>query len=266
VPRRRPSRSRLAPRGLLLIALGVALALGGCASAPVAPSRQPISPEAEVARSLLERRRREFSDLRTQAEIRMRRGRTTQRLGGVLLLRAPASLRFEALSPFGTPVIIVAGDGRSLTLWEVLDERAYILPASPESTRRFLGLALGSEDMVAVLAGRVRPLPDPLTAELMPADELGPSIRFTGPRGEQRIWYDPASGHARQVEWREGSTAGRASFSLSAEGVPATVTLATLDGQLEAVLRYQTPKLNTGFDPNLVKVTVPEHVRIQDFR
>jgi len=47
----------------------------------------------------------------------------------VLLLRAPASVRFEALSPFGTPVLVVAGDAKALTVWEVLGERAYLFPA-----------------------------------------------------------------------------------------------------------------------------------------
>ena len=90
----------------------------------------------------------------------------SQRLSGVLLLLGePASLRFEALSPFGTPVLIVAGDPQSVTLWEVLDDRAYIAPASPDANRRWLGVALGGEDLVALLAGRVRALADPASVE-----------------------------------------------------------------------------------------------------
>jgi len=265
VPHRRPSRSSLGRDALLLGWLSLTLGLAGCTSTPVQP-RQPISAEAEAVRALLERRWQEFSDLRTLADIRMRRGRSNQRLSGVLLLRTPALFRFEALTPLGTPAIIAAGDGRSLTLWEVLDQRAYFLPSSPDSNRRWLGMSLGTEDLVAILSGRVRPLADPQSAELLPPDELGPSIRLVGPRAQQRIWYEPTTGQARQLEWTEGSTAARATFSASAEGVPATVALATLDGQLEAVLRYQNPQMNSGFDPALLKVTVPEHVRIQDFR
>ena len=115
----------------------------------------------------------------------------------MLLLGEPASLRFEALSPFGTPVLIVAGDPQSLTLWEVLDNRAYLAPASPDANRRWLGLALGGEDLVALLAARARPLPDPTRVELVAPDEIGPSLRLTGRDVEQRIWFDPASGQAR---------------------------------------------------------------------
>jgi hypothetical protein len=47
---------------------------------------------------------------------------------------------------------------------------------------------------------------------------------------------------------------------------PSGLTLATLDGALEVVVRYRNPAMNTGFDPTLLSLTVPQHVRIQDFR
>jgi len=31
-------------------------------------------------------------------------------------------------------------------------------------------------------------------------------------------------------------------------------------------VRYRDPQRNTGFDPELLKLTVPQGVRIQDFR
>ena len=259
--RRRLSRSSLGVWAALLIGL----TLAGCATAP--PARQPISPEADAARALLGERWRAFADLRTLAEIRIRRGNKRQRLAGALLLRAPASLSFEALSPFGTPVVVVAGDASRVTLWEVLDERAFILPASPAANRRWLGLALGEDDLVALLSGRVLPLQDPLAAELLPPDLVGHSLRLTGPEGQQRVWFDPSSGQALQAEWMGGSSPLRAVFlKSSSNGGPGGLTLTTLDGQFEVAVSYRNPQLNTGFDPELLRLTVPEHVRIQDFR
>lgn len=257
--RRRLSRSSPGAWGGLLIGL----TLAGCATAP--PVRQPISPEADGARALLVERWRAFADLRTLAEIRIRRGDKRQRLAGILLLRAPASLRFEALSPFGTPVVVIAGDASVVTLWEVLDERAFILPASPAANRRWLGLALGEDDLVALLSGHVLPLHDPLAAELLPPDLVGHSLRLTGAEGQQRIWFDPSTGQALQVEWTGGSSPVRAVLR-SSDGVPGGLTLATLDGQLEVAVSYRDPRMNSGFDPDLLRLTVPEHVRIQDFR
>jgi hypothetical protein len=264
VARRRPNRSKRVRAGALALGVGVALAVGGCASAP---PRQPISPEAGAARALLERRWEEFRDLRSLAEIRLRRGDRVQRLAGVLLLSAPSTLRFEALSSFGTPVLVVGEDATTLTVWEVLAQRAYVLPASPDSTRRWLGLALGPDELVATLSGHALPLKDPLAVELTAADGLGSSLTVRSADVVQQIWFDPATGRPSAVEWRGGSNAARAVFTDGVtDGAPGSVTLTTLDGKLEAFVRYQDPRVNSGFDAELARVTVPEDVRIQDFR
>jgi outer membrane lipoprotein-sorting protein len=263
VRRPRPSRSsRLRLVGGVLLTAS----LSACTTAPPAPA-PPIADEARAALARIEQHRRSLVDLRSLADITVRRSGRAKRLSGVmLLLGEPASLRFEALSPFGTPVLIVAGDPQSLTLWEVLDDRAYLAPASPEANRRWLGLTLGGEDLVALLAARARPLPDPTRVELVAPDETGPSVRLTGRDVEQRIWFDPDSGQARQVEWT-GKNPARVTFSPTPpEAPPAGLRLETPGGSLRVSVTYRDPKMNTGLDPALLKLTVPEHVRIQDFR
>jgi outer membrane lipoprotein-sorting protein len=260
VRRPRPSRSSRLVGGIVLAALA-----GGCATVPPAP--QPVAAEARAALARLEEHRRSLRDLRSRTEMTVRRGGRAQRFSGVLLLLSePAGLRFEALTPFGMPVLVVAGDPKSVTLWEVLDNRAYIAPPSPEANRRWLGLALGVEDLVALLAGCVRPLPDPTSMELRAPDAVGPSLQLTAASGEQRIWFDPDSGQARQVEWT-GKNPGRVTFNPApADGPPAGLRLETPDGSLRVSITYRDPRLNTGFDPALLSLTVPEGVRIQDFR
>lgn len=244
------------------------MVLGGCATAAPAPAPPPVSEEARAALARIEQHRLSLRDLRSRVDITIRRSGRTQRLTGVLLLLGePATMRFEALSPLGPPVLIVAGDPKSVTLWEVLDNRAYIAPASPDANRRWLGLALGVEDLVALLAGRVRPMPEPTTVDLQAADAVGPSLRLTGAPGEQRIWFDPDGGQARQVEWT-GKNPARVTFTPApADGPPAGFTLETADGSLRVSLVYREPRMmNTSFDPALLSLTVPEGVRIQDFR
>jgi len=241
--------------------------VGGCATTAPAPAPPPVTEEARAALSRIEQHRRSLRDLRSRADITIRRSGRAQRLTGVLLLLSePATMRFEALSPLGTPVLIVAGDPKSVTLWEVLDSRAYIAPASPDANRRWLGLALGVEDLVALLGGRVRAMPDPTMVELVAADAVGPSLRLTGAPGEQRIWFDPDSGQARQVEWT-GKNPARVTFTPApADGPPAGFTLETADGSLRVTIVYREPRMNTSFDPALLTLTVPQDVRIQDFR
>lgn len=192
--------------------------------------------------------------------ITIRRGTKTDRLSGVLLLRAPASLRFEALAPFGPPILVVAADADAITLWEVANERAYIGRSSPDANRRWLGLALGSEELVSLLAGYALPAADPLSGQMLPPDDLGPSIALETADGRQRIWLDPTSGSARQIEWTGGSQPARAVFTNDG------VRLATLDGKLDVTVSYRDPHRNTDFDPALLTLTVPQSVRIQDFR
>jgi outer membrane lipoprotein-sorting protein len=253
-----------AARGTLL-ALGWVLVLTGCASIP--PARPAVAPEALAARARLEQRWEEFHDLRSLAEITIRRRSRVQRLTGVLLLRAPSSLRFEALSPFGTPVYVIAGDAKTLTVWEVLDQRAFVLPSSAEASRRWLGLAIGVDELVAVLAGRVLPLKDAQDIELLAPDGASPSLSLRGLNGVQRIWFDPATGQAREVQWTDGPNPARVVFAeASADSPPLGATLATLDGTLEVQVKYREPRMNTSFDPDLLKLSVPEHVKIQDLR
>jgi outer membrane lipoprotein-sorting protein len=264
VPRRRPSRNKPAGWSGLVVGLGAALTLAGCAT--VRPAPAPILPQARAARALIERAWDEFRDLRTLAEITITRDKQRQRFTGALLLRAPASLRFEALSPFGIPILLVGADGETLTVWEVLGQRAYVLPASADGNRRWLGLAIGTHELVAFLSGRVVPLRDPLAMELFDPDQIGPSLSLRDAETTQRIWFDPLTGRPRQVEWTGGGNPARVTFAAAASDAPTSLTLATVDGQLEVVVKYRDPKINSDFDPELLKVSVPDGVRIQDLR
>ena len=93
-----------APRRLrnLLLVAGL---LAGCATT-LPPPREVIPPAALRGIELLTERWREFKDLRTLADVEIQRGRDRQQMRAVVLARAPASVRFEALSPMGQPLLI----------------------------------------------------------------------------------------------------------------------------------------------------------------
>lgn len=265
VPSRRPRRS--SARGPLALLVAATLAAGACASAPPAA---PLSPEVEAARAGLEDAWRSFKDLRTLAEISIRQGSRFQRFAGVLLLKAPAALRFEALTPLGPPVLVVAATAAEVTIWEIAQNRAYLLPSTPDANRRWLGLALPTEDLVALLAGHVRPLRAPRAGALLPPDDRGPSLRLNGAEGAQRVWLDP-SGRPLAGEWTEGKhplrvTFTRAEDDAAAVGGPRAIRLVTPDGRLDVSVTYRQPLLDSGFDPELLTLSVPQGVEIQDFR
>src|SRR5439155_9656447 len=96
---------------------------------------------------------------------------------GVLLVKAPDSIRLEALSPLGQqPLALVVIHEGQLTAYDVAKNAARIGPATAETIAREVGLPLEPDDLVAVLAGRAAPPRDLRTAELLPADGSGPSL------------------------------------------------------------------------------------------
>ena len=257
---RRPSRSRPA------LAVLAALLLGACATA--APRPQPLPADAAAARDALEQRWRAFTDLRTLANLQIKRSDRTERLTGALLLRTPSALRFEALSPFGPPILIVGASPDGVTVWEVVKSRAYLLPASPDANRRWLGLALGVEDLVSLLSGHVVPMKEPLAGEMLPADDNGASLLLRGAAGSsQRIWLDRESGRARRVEWTGGKQPLIVAFAGGSATEPITgLTLQNPGGRLEVRAQYQRPQVDSRFPDDLLRVNVPQGVEIQDFR
>jgi outer membrane lipoprotein-sorting protein len=226
----------------------------------------PLPPDVVAARTALDARWRTFVDMRTLADIEIHRGDRVQRLAGVLLLRAPDALRFEALSPFGPPILLVGADGDGVTVWEVLANRAYVLPSSPDAARRWLGIALSPDDLVALLSGHVRPLADAREGALLPADGLGPSLMLKGEGGTQRIWLAADGAQPLQAEWTGGKHPLRVVFTAGANGPPSRLDLATLDGRLSVTVRYRDPQVDAGLDPERLRLSVPASVRIQDFR
>src|SRR4030095_13271323 len=122
VPSRRSRPS--SRRGSLALLLVLTLTLGACASARPVP---PLPADVEAARARLEDAWQSCADLGALAEIAIRQRARSQRFTGALLLRRPSSLRFEALSPFGPPLLVVAARPEPGTIWEVAAGRGYLL-------------------------------------------------------------------------------------------------------------------------------------------
>ena len=164
------------------------------------PPRQPISADARRAVELLAARWQAFSDLRALADIVVERGDEKQRLSGVILAKGPDSVRFEALSPFGQPMLIgVVHDGR-LTGYNALTNEAVVGDATAETTARILGLPFEAQDLAAMVAGYAVPPRDLRMGEMLPADARGPSVSLVGAVHEQRIWMDFQTGVVNQLK------------------------------------------------------------------
>jgi outer membrane lipoprotein-sorting protein len=214
----------------------------------------------------LTERWQEFHDLRALAEITLKRGGDRQRLSGVLLARAPASVRFEALSPFGQPFLLVAMHEGRITAYNAATNEARVGAANVESAAELISLPVEPEDLVALLSGRAAPPKDLRTAEILPADEMGPSISLVGRYNRQRVWLDFETGVARQVTITGGRTEATVTFQRAADGVLGGFDLTAGNGYVTGAVRYRSLSLDSGIDAERFALTPPKDAKIQSIR
>src|SRR5712691_6785943 len=126
---------RVSGRRLLSSALLILGLAGGCATAPP-PPRASMNEDAQRAVDRLRARLKEFSDFGAQADVFVERGGRQQQAPGVLLLKAPGSLRFDVLCPFGPPLLIAPVHDGQIVAYNAAPNTAPIGAAPPDTAAR----------------------------------------------------------------------------------------------------------------------------------
>ena len=255
---------RLSVRRLLSSALVVWL-LGGCTIAPP-PPRTPISEDARRAIDLLISHWHKLSDLRALADITVTKGSQEQRFTGVLLSKTPASLRFEAISPFGQPVLLVTVKDGELVAYNAATNEVTTGPATVETAASMLSLPFEPDDLVAVLSGRVVPPKDLRVAEIFAPDADGPSINLIGKYHEQRVWMDFSTGVVNRVNIVGGRTEAEIRFLRAEDGSLTGLDASAGQGYVTAKVRYRSLVLNGGVDPERFVLTPPKDAKTHSIR
>jgi len=246
------------------VLLGLLL-LAGCARA-LPPPGSPISPKAHQAIELLTARWREFSDLRTVADIQLQRRNEQHAMTAILLAKAPASLRLEALSPFGQPLLVLTIHDGQLIAYNAADNYAMVGPATADTAASLIGLPFDPDDLVGVLAARAVPPKDLRVASLLPPDEHGPSLELIGTVHRQRVWMDFQSGVVRRLEITGGRYAALVSYLWDPDGRLRGFDLSAANEYLKGSVRYRDPVFDGGVDPSRFQLTVPPDARIEHLR
>jgi outer membrane lipoprotein-sorting protein len=242
----------------------VLLLAGGCAVG-IRARREPVSEEARAAVALLIQRWHEFSDLRTLADILVTRRGERQRVNGVLLARAPASIRFEALSPFGAPLLVLTVHREQLIAYNAGTNEARVGVANAETAAKLLSLAVDPDDLVAVLAGRTVVPKDLRVAEILPPDEHGPSLDLIGGLHRQRVWMDFTTGIVKRLEIVGGRYVARVVFQRDGDALKG-LDLDAADGFVTATIRYQSLAMNNGIDDERFEFAVPKGAKTLPLR
>ena len=253
-----------APKRLSSVLL-VALIASGCAIAPP-PPRAAIPAPARQAVSLLESRWREVTDLRTLADISAQRGTERHQVRGVILARAPSSVRFEALSPLGQPLLVATiHDGR-ITAYDATTNEATVGPATAETAARLLSLPFEPEDLVGILAGRPAPPRDLREAEIMPPDADGPSLNLVGALNTQRVWMNLETGVVRQLQISGGRGDARIIFRRNGDGTMTGFDLSAGMGLIRSVVVYTNPATGQGIEADRFVFTPPKGAKTREIR
>jgi len=251
-------------RRSLLSSLLVLLVAGGCAVA-IPARREPVTEEARAAVALLIERWHQFSDLRALADIVVSRRGERQRFNGVLLAKAPASLRFEALSPFGAPLFVLTIHEGQLTAYNAASNEATVGPANADTAASMLSLAVDPDDVVAILAGRTVPPKDLRVAEILPPDEYGPSVQLMGALHQQRVWMDFSTGVVSRLDITGGRYVARVVFQRDGDQLRG-LDLDAAEGTVTATVRYQSLVVDGGIDDERFVFAVPKSAKIQPLR
>jgi outer membrane lipoprotein-sorting protein len=230
------------------------------------PPRSTIRPEALRAADLLTRRWQAFTDLRALADINVERGDQKQRLSGVILAKGPASVRFEALSPFGQPILIgVVHDGR-LTGYNALTNEAIVGDATAETTAQILGLPFEPEDLAGVVSGYAVPPRDLRMGEILPADAQGPSLSLVGAVHEQRIWMDFETGVVSQLKIIGGRADATVTYQRNDAGQVTGYDITAASRWVNGTVRYRNVAEGVGLSPERFALMLPKDAKTRPIR
>jgi outer membrane lipoprotein-sorting protein len=262
----------------LLVAL---LVIGGCARL-LPPPRQELSPPVRAAVGKLAERWNQFSDLRSLATMELTRPDGRDRFTGVLLVKSPASLRFEALSPFGQPFLFLVLHDDDLIVYNAAENEALLAPATADSMAKLVSLPFEPADLVSILAGRPAPPADLRRAELADVEldkgavegqrpdpqarGRGRPLVLVGPNHEMRVWMDLETGIAHEVEISGGRYEVSVRYERDARGELSALTLSAPRARIAGRIDYQEPAINTGVDSERFTLVVPPSAKVERLR
>jgi outer membrane lipoprotein-sorting protein len=252
------------PRSSLVVILTLGLA-AGCAIA-VPPPRATVPENARRAIDLLAARWQEVTDLRALADIVLDRGGQREQLSAVILAKAPASVRFEALSPFGQPFMVAVIHDGQLTAYNAATRDAFVGEATAETTARLLHLPFEADDLVAVVTGHAVPPQGLRRAELLPPDALGPSLSMVGDVHEQRVWMDFQTGVVRQLQIIGGQVAVTVTYDRDVEGTLRGFRLSAVDRYVTGTVKYRDVATGVGLTADQFALTLPKDAKTKTIR
>jgi outer membrane lipoprotein-sorting protein len=187
--RRRVGRAEVAPL-LLLLLLALPFVQGASCGLTVRRSYPPPS-AAELVSAIASR----TGQLRTiRAETRMSHRSSQGKLRATVrfMMARGGRLRFDAMSPFDTPLATLVSDGKKFALVDAQKNRHYHGPAQPCNIARLLQVVLEADDILAILAGSTPLIAHAKASVSWDEREGAELLELVGKEGRQSVRLDGA--------------------------------------------------------------------------
>ena len=182
----------------------------------------------------------------------------TEKLRGTLLsgLAAPASIRFEAVAPFGPPGFILAGRDNRATLFVPRENRVLPDAAVPALLERLTGLNLSASDLRLVITGCLTESAIASDGKAFAGEWQSVSLASQGGGSPITAYLRPVNGTRLVVAADYGSW--RIDYANHLNGYPRSVRIRSADSAtIDLSATVDQLEINAGIDPSAFTVAVP---------
>lgn len=244
---------------------GLLLTSAACAPKLLKLPSGPGEPAADVREALTEATSTCHGVTALSAEIGVSGSVGGERLRGRLLaaLAAPASVRLEAVAPFGPPVFILVAQGAAATLLLPRDERVLEHESPRAVIEALTGVPADASDLRTLLTGCTTAA-DRETGRKVGDDwrivDDGPTQVYLHRAGPSVPWQIAAT--VRTGAGGSGGFEWRAEYREHVNGLPRSVRVVSGDAKrFDLQLALSQLEVNTPLESNVFRVQIPRPAR-----
>jgi len=252
-------------RSLLYLLLLTATLLSACA--PVRPKLVGDQVSQNFAKELMQEwsaNSVRVTSVQGLAKVKVRSPENSLSGTQVILAEKPDRLRAETLSPFGSPLLLLAADGENLGVLLPSRNLYYTGAASPANLGRFVRIPLRLSDLVSVLLYQP-PMIRPWSEEAFELQEGGWLLIRNGSSRRQELTFNPARQLVATNYYDTDKlllkiTYGK--FSAEEGGFPLLFGIELPELTTTASLEFSEPETNGKLPAGIFKLTPPAGVTV----
>lgn len=247
-------------RSLHIWPLLLLLLLSACAK----PLPHP-RPMQDALLQRLEQIRGAFTSVKGLAKATYRLEDQSNSASQVVLAREPKALRLETLSPFGSPMMMLATDGETTTVLLPGEARAFQGTTDTGILQQLLHLPLQQQDLVALLL--YKPLDLSWTSAHLDYEDDGVSrLTLDNPYGLSQVFVFNRALQLVQCEYRLAGIpqlqVGYDDFDQK-QGYPHRIELQLPQEKVGVQLKFSSAKVNTDLPDQKFALTLPDGYSVE---